>query len=78
MSISGNQKKVGHLWKLQGAKERLRLVKANLTDEGSFDDAIMGCEGVFHTASPVSGKATFDVMVSKKFLFVSFYMTIFD
>ncbi|CAL9095451.1 unnamed protein product [Musa acuminata var. zebrina] len=22
-------------------------------DEGSFDDAVMGCEGVFHTASPV-------------------------
>ncbi|KAG5608614.1 hypothetical protein H5410_019895 [Solanum commersonii] len=43
------------------SKERLRLVKANLTDEGSFDDAIMGCEGVFHTASPVLGKATFDV-----------------
>ncbi|KAK4720659.1 hypothetical protein R3W88_010892 [Solanum pinnatisectum] len=59
----GNQKKVGHLWKLQGAKERLRLMKANLTDEGSFDDAIMGCEGVFHTASPVLGKATFDVTV---------------
>ncbi|KAM3339014.1 tetraketide alpha-pyrone reductase 1 [Capsicum galapagoense] len=57
----GNQKKVGHLWKLEGANERLRLVKANLTDEGSFDDAIMGCEGVFHTASPVLGKATFDV-----------------
>ncbi|XP_059308895.1 tetraketide alpha-pyrone reductase 1-like [Lycium ferocissimum] len=59
----GNQKKVGHLWKLQGAKERLRLVKANLTDEGSFDDAIMGCEGVFHTASPVLGKPTFDATV---------------
>ncbi|XP_019250061.1 PREDICTED: tetraketide alpha-pyrone reductase 1 [Nicotiana attenuata] len=57
----GNQKKVGHLWKLQGAKERLRLVKANLTDEGSFDDAIMGCEGVFHTASPVLGKPTYDL-----------------
>ncbi|KAL5707142.1 Tetraketide alpha-pyrone reductase 1 [Ranunculus cassubicifolius] len=24
-------------------------------EEGSFDDAIMGCEGVFHTASPVLG-----------------------
>ncbi|CAN4080926.1 unnamed protein product [Withania somnifera] len=57
-----NQKKVGHLWNLQGAKERFRLVKANLTDEGSFDDAIMGCEGVI--ASPVLGKPTFDAMIT--------------
>ncbi|XP_031098120.1 tetraketide alpha-pyrone reductase 1 [Ipomoea triloba] len=49
----GDERKVGHLWKLEGAEERLKLVKADLTEEGSFDDAIMGCEGVFHTASPV-------------------------
>nr|UBX89877.1 tetraketide alpha-pyrone reductase [Gerbera hybrid cultivar] len=56
----GNETKVGHLWKLQGAKERLRLVKAQLTQEGSFDNAIMGCHGVFHTASPVLGRPTCD------------------
>ncbi|CAN1760824.1 Tetraketide alpha-pyrone reductase 1 [Linum perenne] len=50
---TGNEKKTGHLWKLQGAKERLQLMKADLMEEGSFDDAIMGCHGVFHTASPV-------------------------
>ncbi|XP_028768008.1 tetraketide alpha-pyrone reductase 1-like [Neltuma alba] len=49
----GNEKKLQHLQKLEGAKERLRLVKADLMVEGSFDDAIMGCTGVFHTASPV-------------------------
>jgi nucleoside-diphosphate-sugar epimerase len=49
----GNEKKLAHLWKLEGAKERLRLVKADLMEEGSFDNAIMGCQGVFHTASPV-------------------------
>ncbi|XP_059643703.1 tetraketide alpha-pyrone reductase 1 [Cornus florida] len=49
----GNNKKLSHLWSLEGAKERLQLVKADLMEEGSFDDAIMGCEGVFHTASPV-------------------------
>ncbi|KAJ6988263.1 hypothetical protein NC653_021253 [Populus alba x Populus x berolinensis] len=48
-----NEKKVAHLWRLEGAKERLRLVKADLMEEGSFDDAIMECRGVFHTASPV-------------------------
>ncbi|KAJ4866380.1 Tetraketide alpha-pyrone reductase 1 [Raphanus sativus] len=48
----GNEKKLAHLWKLEGAKERLRLVKADLMEDGSFDNAIMGCQGVFHTASP--------------------------
>ncbi|KAL7610934.1 hypothetical protein Lser_V15G11425 [Lactuca serriola] len=53
-----NEAKLAHLWNLEGAKERLHLVKAELTEEGSFDDAIMGCEGVFHTASPVLGHIT--------------------
>ncbi|XP_027078361.1 cinnamoyl-CoA reductase 1-like [Coffea eugenioides] len=44
-------KKVGHLLALDGA-ERLQLFKANLLEEGSFDAAIHGCDGVFHTASP--------------------------
>lgn len=44
---------MAHLLSLEGARERLRLVKADLMEEGSFDDAIMGCHGVFHTASPV-------------------------
>ncbi|KAJ4966150.1 hypothetical protein NE237_017999 [Protea cynaroides] len=47
----GNEKSA-HLLQLEGAKERLQLVKADLMEEGSFDDAIMGCDGVFHTASP--------------------------
>ncbi|XP_057748171.1 cinnamoyl-CoA reductase CAD2-like isoform X1 [Arachis stenosperma] len=46
-------KKVEHLLKLNGAKERLHLFKADLLEEGSFDSAIEGCDGVFHTASPV-------------------------
>ena len=62
----GNEKKVGHLWSLEGAKERLQLVKADLMEEGSFDDAIMGCHGVFHTASPVL-KLTSDPKVSRPF-----------
>ncbi|XP_020192728.1 tetraketide alpha-pyrone reductase 1 [Aegilops tauschii subsp. strangulata] len=53
----GNRKKVGHLWKLPGANERLQLVRADLLEEGSFDDAVMACEGVFHIASPVLGKS---------------------
>ncbi|GAV84796.1 Epimerase domain-containing protein [Cephalotus follicularis] len=48
-----NEEKLRHLWRLEGAKERLKLVKADLMQPGSFDNAIMGCQGVFHTASPV-------------------------
>ncbi|KAJ0038516.1 hypothetical protein Pint_23933 [Pistacia integerrima] len=33
--------------------KRLHIFKANLMEEGSFDSAVDGCEGVFHTASPV-------------------------
>ncbi|XP_021279936.1 cinnamoyl-CoA reductase 1-like isoform X1 [Herrania umbratica] len=46
-------KKTEHLLALDGAKERLHLFKAELTDEGCFDYVVEGCQGVFHTASPV-------------------------
>ncbi|MQL25170.1 NAD-dependent epimerase/dehydratase family protein, partial [Escherichia coli] len=45
---------MSHLLALDGAKERLHLFEADLLDKNSFDPAINGCEGVFHTASPVS------------------------
>ncbi|XP_019090428.1 PREDICTED: cinnamoyl-CoA reductase 1-like isoform X2 [Camelina sativa] len=45
-------KKTQHLVSLEGAKERLHLYEADLLVEGSFDSAIDGCQGVFHTASP--------------------------
>ena len=51
--LTGKPKKFEHLWKLEGAAERLQLVQADLMEEGSFDNAIMGCKGVFHIASPV-------------------------
>ncbi|TXG55848.1 hypothetical protein EZV62_017161 [Acer yangbiense] len=46
-------KKTEHLLALDGAKERLQIFQASLLEEGSFDSAIDGCDGVFHTASPV-------------------------
>ncbi|XVF44158.1 hypothetical protein PTKIN_Ptkin02bG0098100 [Pterospermum kingtungense] len=49
----GDEGKVGFLKELAGAKERLRIMKADLMEEGSFDEAIQGVHGVFHTASPV-------------------------
>ncbi|XP_071697526.1 phenylacetaldehyde reductase-like [Rutidosis leptorrhynchoides] len=47
-----NTAKTEHLLKLEGAKERLHLFKADILDDGSFDSAVDGCDGVFHTASP--------------------------
>ncbi|CAB4268160.1 unnamed protein product [Prunus armeniaca] len=51
-------KKTEHLLALEGAKERLHLFKADLLEEGSFDAVVDGCEGVFHTASPVMFSST--------------------
>ncbi|MED6107182.1 hypothetical protein PIB30_011752 [Stylosanthes scabra] len=48
-----NMKKVKHLLELPGAKANLTLWKADLAEEGSFDEAIKGCNGVFHVATPM-------------------------
>lgn len=42
-----------HLLALPGAEQNLRFFKADLVKEGDFDEAIKGCHGVFHTASPL-------------------------
>nr|ABK27038.1 unknown [Picea sitchensis] len=49
----GNTSKNSFLLSLPGAQERLRLFKADLCEEGSFDSAIHGCHGVFHVATPM-------------------------
>ncbi|KAM1114065.1 cinnamoyl-CoA reductase 1-like [Malus sylvestris] len=46
--------KNAHLRELEGATERLSLFKADLLDYESLKEAINGCDGVFHTASPVT------------------------
>ncbi|KAH9667448.1 Cinnamoyl-CoA reductase 1 [Citrus sinensis] len=46
--------KNAHLRELEGAKERLALCKADLLDYESLKEAFNGCDGVFHTASPVT------------------------
>ncbi|KAK6798080.1 hypothetical protein RDI58_005782 [Solanum bulbocastanum] len=48
-----NQKKVKHLLELPKADTNLTLWKADLAVEGSFDEAIQGCQGVFHVATPM-------------------------
>lgn len=43
-----------HLRALEGAAERLVLLRADLLDPESLVAAFQGCEGVFHAASPVT------------------------
>lgn len=59
-----NLEKMGFLWEINGAKERLRILRADLMEEGSFDEAINGVDGVFHVASPVLQPNNIDVKVN--------------
>lgn len=47
-----DKEKTKHLLELPNASDKLHLFKADLLEEGSYDEAIKGCGGVFHTASP--------------------------
>ncbi|XP_038905364.1 cinnamoyl-CoA reductase 1-like [Benincasa hispida] len=49
-----DDRKNAHLKELDGAEERLTLYGADLLDFESLRAAITGCDGVFHTASPVT------------------------
>ncbi|KAI3730291.1 hypothetical protein L1987_61460 [Smallanthus sonchifolius] len=54
-----DEKKNGHLKKLEHANERLHLFKADLFDYVGLCTAIDGCTGVIHVAMPVpAGKVT--------------------
>ncbi|XP_076958577.1 cinnamoyl-CoA reductase 1-like [Bidens hawaiensis] len=48
-----DEKKNGHLKKLENAEERLCLFKADLLDLEGLCVAVAGCTGVLHVASPV-------------------------
>eukprot|EP00253_Pinus_taeda_P005096 PITA_05096 len=48
-----NKAKVQHLLEIPEGGEKLKLFRADLLEEGSFDAAIHGCDGVFHVASPI-------------------------
>lgn len=64
---SENVEKVGFLLEMEGAKERLKLFEADLMVEESFDAAIDGVDGVFHTACPVFTPSSYDqVQVSSQ------------
>nr|GEW12976.1 cinnamoyl-CoA reductase 2-like [Tanacetum cinerariifolium] len=58
-----DEKKNGHLKKLEHAKERLHLFKANLLDYEDLCTAIHGCTGVIHVATPVPPGKVADAQV---------------
>lgn len=51
--IADNQKRVSHLTELQNLGD-LKIFRADLTDEGSFEVPVAGCQFVFHVATPVN------------------------
>ncbi|XP_024018714.1 putative anthocyanidin reductase isoform X2 [Morus notabilis] len=42
-----------HLLSMWTGSDRLRLFRADLNEEGSFNEAVKGCDGVFHVATPM-------------------------
>jgi uncharacterized protein YbjT (DUF2867 family) len=54
LTILAVDPKNDHLRALDGAGERLVLLRADLLEPDSLVAAFTGCEGVFHAASPVT------------------------
>ncbi|XP_028761644.1 vestitone reductase-like isoform X5 [Neltuma alba] len=52
-SIAEHKKDVNFLTNLPGASQKLRILIADLSNPESFKEAIEGCIGVFHVATPV-------------------------
>ncbi|KAI9079976.1 hypothetical protein K1719_038041 [Acacia pycnantha] len=51
-SLPGRKRDVSFLTNLPGASQKLRFFNADLSEPESFKDAIEGCIGVLHTATP--------------------------
>jgi len=51
--IATDDESTAHLRSLEGASERLELLKANILHLPNLVAVVEGCEGVFHTACPV-------------------------
>jgi nucleoside-diphosphate-sugar epimerase len=70
-----NLEKSKHLLEFPGATDRLNLFVANLMEPGSFDNVVEGCDGVFHTATPILFNGITDPQVF--FFFFFFTLQIF-
>jgi len=65
-AVSGD-KKSAHLKRLESATESLRIFKADLLDYDAMAAAIVGCQGVFHVATPVPSENLTNPEVSSVF-----------
>lgn len=63
-------KKLKHLLDLPKVETHLTLWKADLDVERSFDEAIKGCAGVFHVATPMDFESK-DLEVRTDVLYMS-------
>ncbi|XP_027357343.1 vestitone reductase-like isoform X2 [Abrus precatorius] len=52
-SDPGRKRDVSFLTNLPGASEKLKIFNADLSNPESFGEAVEGCVGVFHTATPI-------------------------
>ncbi|KAK2415013.1 vestitone reductase [Trifolium repens] len=52
-SNPGQKKDVSYLTNLPNATQKLKIFNADLSNPESFNDAIEGCIGIFHTATPI-------------------------
>lgn len=59
-SLNFSEKSLDLLKEWDGG-DRVRIFKADLQEEGSFDKAVMGCSGLFHVAASMQ----FDVPVEE-------------
>lgn len=50
---AGNERKVGQLMQMKSLGT-LTIFRADLQEEGSFDEAVNGCDYVFLVAAPVN------------------------
>ncbi|XP_058219962.1 putative anthocyanidin reductase isoform X5 [Rhododendron vialii] len=67
-----------HLIPLWSGGDRLRVFRANLQEEGSFDEAVKGCSGVFHVAASMEFEvpANEDIESVKRVVFTSSISTL--
>jgi cinnamoyl-CoA reductase len=68
--VPADATKNAHLRAQDGAPERLTLVRADLLDKESLAAAFRGCEGVFHTASPVTDDPVIRYLLHRNLGFV--------
>ena len=53
MILAERKRDISFLTNLPGASQRLKIFNADLSNPESFREALEGCVGVFHTASPI-------------------------